>query len=301
MTEAGNPRQSFQQVADQIGIGMKIGEPQWATQWEILNNIATRYREGRVLLCGDASHVHSPAGGQGMNGCMQDAFNLGWKLAAVVNGLAEPEILDSYERERRPIGEQISAGAKATHDIVMAFGTGLEDRIKITQQPEWQDNSIRLISGLSHNYREAVRTPPGLTPVPGPAPGERAPDALLTAEPRKRLFDLFRHPGFTLLASPGDGDRGQLSVIGQVFNEIRSRFPGLVATRLISPAPAAGFDFDCNSLDTEGEFARRYEIGAAGRLVLVRPDMYIGLSTTLEDAGRLPEYLGYWYRAGVCP
>ncbi len=63
MTEAGNPRQSFQRVADQMSIGMKIGEPQWATQWEILNNIATRYREGRVLLCGDASHVHSPAVG----------------------------------------------------------------------------------------------------------------------------------------------------------------------------------------------------------------------------------------------
>jgi NADPH-dependent dioxygenase len=183
----------------------------------------------------------------------------------------------------------------------MAFGTGLADRIKITRQPEWQDNSIRLISGLSHNYREAVRTPPGLAPVPGPAPGERAPDALLTAEPAKRLFDLFRHPGFTLLASPGDGDRGQLSVIGQVFDEIRSRFPGLVATRLISTAPAAGFDFDCNVLDTEGEFAGRYAIGAHGRLVLVRPDMYIGLSTTLQDAGRLPEYLGYWYREGTCP
>ena len=113
MTEAGNPRQSFQQVADQMGIGMKIGEPQWATQWEILNNIAARYREGRVLLCGDASHVHSPAGGQGMNGCMQDAFNLGWKLAAVVNGFAEPRILDTYERERRPIGEQITAGRES--------------------------------------------------------------------------------------------------------------------------------------------------------------------------------------------
>jgi 2-polyprenyl-6-methoxyphenol hydroxylase-like FAD-dependent oxidoreductase len=296
MTAAGDPRQSFQRVADQMSIGMKIGEPQWATQWEILNNIAARYREGRVLLCGDASHVHSPAGGQGMNGCMQDAFNLGWKLAAVVNGLAGPQILDTYERERRPIGEQITAGAKATHDIVMAFGTGLEDRIKITQQPEWQDNAVRLISGLAHNYRDAVRTPPGLAPVPGPAPGERAPDALLTAEPRKRVFDLFRHPGFTLLASPGDGRRGQLPVIAKAFEEIRGRFPGLVATHLISPAPAAGFDFDCGLLDTGGEFADRYAIGPEGRVVLVRPDMYIGLSTTLQDAARLPEYLGYWYR-----
>jgi NADPH-dependent dioxygenase len=178
----------------------------------------------------------------------------------------------------------------------MAFGTGLEDRIKITQQPEWQDNAVRLISGLAHNYRDAVRTPPGLAPVPGPAPGERAPDALLTAEPRKRVFDLFRHPGFTLLASPGDGRSGQLPVIAKAFEEIRGRFPGLVATHLISPAPAAGFDFDRSLLDTGGEFADRYAIGPEGRMVLVRPDMYIGLSTTLQDAARLPEYLGYWYR-----
>ena len=296
MTKASHPRESFQHVADQMNIGMTLGEPQWATTWEILNNVADRYRAGRVLLCGDASHVHSPAGGQGMNGCMQDAFNLGWKLAAVVNGVSGQEILDTYELERRPIGEQISAGAKATHDIVMAFGTGLEDRIKITQQPQWQDNSIRLISGLAHNYRDAVRVPHGLAPVPGPAPGDRAPDALLTGEPRRRVFDLLRHPGFTLLASPGDGEQGQLAVIGKAFNEIRDRFPGLVATRLISQEPATGFDFDCSVPDTAGEFAGRYSIGGDGRLVLVRPDMYVGLSVAMDDAGRLAEYLDYWYQ-----
>jgi NADPH-dependent dioxygenase len=296
MTQAENPRAAFQRVADEIGIGMTIGEPHWVTQWEILNNIADSYRRGRVLLCGDASHVHSPAGGQGMNGCMQDAFNLGWKLAAVVNGTAGQEILDTYERERRPIGEQITAGAKATHDIVMAFGTGLEDRIKITQQPEWQDNSVRLISGLAHNYREAVDIPSGLTPVPGPGPGERAPDALLTAEPRKRVFDLFRHPRFTLLASPGDGAAGQLGVIGKLFAELDDHFPGMVASRLISRDPAEGFDIDSNVTETTGQFARRYEIGDDGRLVLVRPDMYVGLNVALCDAGKLPGYLAQWCR-----
>jgi NADPH-dependent dioxygenase len=295
MTEVGDPRQSFQQVADEMGVGMTIGEPQWATQWEILNNVADRYRKGRVLLCGDASHVHSPAGGQGMNGCMQDAFNLGWKLAAVVNGVACADVLDTYERERRPIGEQITAGAKATHDIVMAFGTGLADRIAITRQPEWQDNSTRLISGLSHNYRGAVRMPAALTPVPGPAAGERAPDALLTAEPRKRVFDLLRHPRFTLLASPGDGKSGQADVIGKVFDDLGARFPGKVNCRMITTEPAAGFDIDSNPVENTGEFAARYGIGNEGRLALIRPDMYVGLNAALGDAAALAEYLGYWY------
>jgi NADPH-dependent dioxygenase len=226
---------------------------------------------------------------------MQDAFNLGWKLAAVVNGDATADILDTYERERRPIGEQITAGAKATHDIVMAFGTGLEDRIAITRQPEWQDNSIRLISGLSHNYRGAVRVPSGLTPVPGPAAGERAPDALLAEQPRKRVFDLLRHPRFTLLASPGDGKSGQADTISKVFDDLAARFPDQVACRMITTEPAAGLDIDCNPVDTTGEFASRYEIGPEGRLVLIRPDMYMGLNAAPCDGGRIAEYLSSWY------
>jgi len=110
---ASHPRHAFQGVADRLGIGMQVGEPEWATAWAIRNNIAERYRNGRMLICGDASHVHSPSGGQGMNGCMQDAFNLGWKLAAVCKAEAEPSILDSYERERKPIGQQITEGAMA--------------------------------------------------------------------------------------------------------------------------------------------------------------------------------------------
>jgi NADPH-dependent dioxygenase len=137
--------------------------------------------------------------------------------------------------------------------------------------------------------------PPGLTPVPGPAAGERAPDALLTEEPGKRVFDLLRHPRFTLLASPGDGKSGQADIIAKVFAEVASRFPGEVAGRLITSRPAAGFDIDSNPVETTGEFATRYEIGAEGRLVLIRPDMYVGLNAALCDAGRLPEYLGYWY------
>ena len=138
-----------------------------------------------------------------------------------------------------------------------------------------------------------------MAPVPGPAPGDRAPDALLTGEPRRRVFDLLRHPGFTLLASPGDGENGQLAVISKTFKEIRSRFPRLVATRLVSQEPATGFDFDCSVPDTAGEFASRYAIGGDGRMVLVRPDMYVGLSVAIDDAGRLAEYLDYWYQGSA--
>ena len=79
----------------------------WLTIFEIHHAQVPQYRVGRAFLAGDAAHVHSPAGGQGMNTGMQDAFNLGWKLAAVVAGAADPALLDSYQAERHPVAARV--------------------------------------------------------------------------------------------------------------------------------------------------------------------------------------------------
>ena len=79
---------------------IRLHDPAWSSLWRLNVRIVDRYREGRVFLAGDAAHIHSPAGGQGMNTGIQDAHNLGWKLAAVTGG-ASPALLDSYESERR--------------------------------------------------------------------------------------------------------------------------------------------------------------------------------------------------------
>ena len=296
MTRTDQPRASFQTVADRLGIGMTIKEPHWASQWEILNCVAETYRVGRVLLCGDASHVHSPAGGQGMNGCMQDAFNLGWKLAAVYHKKAPVHILDSYEAERKPIGKQITAGAKSTHDIVMAFGKGIAERIAVTRQPEWRDNTVRLISGLAHNYRDTVSVPAGLTPVPGPQAGDRAPDALLVGQPRKRLYDVIRHCGFTALFVPGRDIDAGTAMAHRLRERLHAAHGTLVRSILVADLHSAGFDIDHWVPDQNGEFARAYELsGIDGRAVLIRPDMYIGVTSQLSEADRLLEYLSQWF------
>ena len=80
-----------------------LRDPVWITSFRILRRLAATYRAGRILLAGDAAHVHGPFGGQGMNTGIGDAENLAWKLAMVVNGTADAELLDSYEAERRPI------------------------------------------------------------------------------------------------------------------------------------------------------------------------------------------------------
>lgn len=105
--------EAFQAIIERRGPGgIVLGEPIWTSTFRINERQISNYRAGRVFLAGDAAHVHSPAGGQGMNTGMQDAINLGWKLAMVCHGLSSnPSLLDSYDNERRPVGAEVIAAA----------------------------------------------------------------------------------------------------------------------------------------------------------------------------------------------
>lgn len=94
-------------VDDRMGEHWRLSDPRWLVGFEIHHGQVARYRHGRVLLAGDAAHVHSPAGGQGMNTGMQDAVNLAWKLALVSTGRAGDALLDSYHAERHPVGAAV--------------------------------------------------------------------------------------------------------------------------------------------------------------------------------------------------
>lgn len=95
------------------GTDVTVAALDLATTWTDRAFLATEYRKGRVLLAGDAAHVHAPLGGQGLNLGLGDAMNLGWKLAAAVRGCASPALLDSYERERHPVAEQVLDWSRA--------------------------------------------------------------------------------------------------------------------------------------------------------------------------------------------
>jgi 2-polyprenyl-6-methoxyphenol hydroxylase-like FAD-dependent oxidoreductase len=101
-----------QAVIDQRGPGgLKAFDPIWLTGFRINGRKVSKYRWGRAFLLGDAAHVHSPAGGQGMNTGMQDAFNLSWKLAMVIHGAADAQLLDSYSPERSAVGDEVLKAA----------------------------------------------------------------------------------------------------------------------------------------------------------------------------------------------
>ncbi|GAB3431690.1 FAD-dependent oxidoreductase [Flindersiella endophytica] len=172
--------------------GIRITELVWSSIYRVNVRMVDRYRVGRVFLAGDAAHVHSPAGGQGLNTGVGDAYNLGWRLAAVLDG-APAELLDTYEAERLPIAAWV-LGVSTTYLQGTRSTKGLK-RGKETDQ-------------LDLTYRGgplAIDDRPSHTVAPGAVrAGDRAPDGVLGDG--RRLFDVFRGPHATLLAFGDDWD-----------------------------------------------------------------------------------------------
>ncbi|MGW3931416.1 rifampin monooxygenase [Streptomyces microflavus] len=110
-----------QRLRDLAGTDFGVHSPRWLSRFGDATRQAERYRVGRVLLAGDAAHIHPPTGGQGLNLGVQDAFNLGWKLAAEVNGWAPEGLLDSYHTERHPVGARVLDNTRAQ---ITLLGTG---------------------------------------------------------------------------------------------------------------------------------------------------------------------------------
>ena len=104
-----------------VGEDYQPREPIWLSRFADETRLAGTYRKGRILLAGDAAHIHAPMGGQGMNVGLQDALNLGWKLAAVVKGEAPDKLLDTYDEERRPIGQILYTNTLAQVGLVTRF------------------------------------------------------------------------------------------------------------------------------------------------------------------------------------
>jgi hypothetical protein len=100
------------------GTDFGVHSPRWLSRFGDATRLAERYRVGRVLLAGDAAHIHPPVGGQGLNLGIQDAFNLGWKLAAEVNGWAPEGLLDSYHTERRPVAADVLDNTRAQMELM---------------------------------------------------------------------------------------------------------------------------------------------------------------------------------------
>jgi 2-polyprenyl-6-methoxyphenol hydroxylase-like FAD-dependent oxidoreductase len=131
------------------------GKPIWVDAFDNARGQVTQYRKGRVLLAGDAAHRHMPIGGQALNLGLQDAVNLGWKLAGMVNGWAPPELLDSYQTERHPLGARI-LGLVAAQELLLLGGHEVEPLRTVLSEilsfDEARDYLAGWISGVDIRY-----------------------------------------------------------------------------------------------------------------------------------------------------
>jgi 4,5-epoxidase len=160
-----------------------IRDPEWVTSFRVHRRLADTYRSRRILLAGDAAHVHSPFGGQGMNTGIGDAENLAWKLAMVVNGTAEHELLDSYEAERRPIAAGVLRWTGTSGNVILGnhiFARLLRDRviIPLMNKASMQRRIWESVSQLKVTYRHGPlgRQARKWFSGRGPLPGDRVPD-----------------------------------------------------------------------------------------------------------------------------
>ncbi|MET8814947.1 FAD-dependent oxidoreductase [Streptomyces sp. NPDC004549] len=181
------------------GPGTTLGAVDNASRFTDATRQVENYRAGRVLFAGDAAHIHPPLGGQGLNLGMQDAFNLGWKLAAVLQDRAPGDLLDSYHAERHPVGAQVLHHTSAQRVLanpnpgedVAALRDIVTDLLRL---PDTNRHIAGLMSGLSLRYD-----------LPGDLPltGDRAPDADLVTEDGPVRLSALLTPGHAVLLDLG--------------------------------------------------------------------------------------------------
>jgi 2-polyprenyl-6-methoxyphenol hydroxylase-like FAD-dependent oxidoreductase len=259
----GNERDPAEQIRDAMGADFPF-EILQVMHWSHHQSVADRFRAGNVFLAGDSAHLFCPTGGIGMNTGIADAFDLGWKISAVLDGWAGPHLLDSYEWERRAVAIRNTIAAASNADRIDAMmkvtPEGLEDETpqaeelrrafgRRLRQTSKQFNTAGL--HLGYRYGDSFIVVPDRSPEPpddprivtqSTWPGSRAPHVWL--EPGKSTLDLFNGTGFVLVALPGAPD----------------------ATTLANRAIARGIPF------------KRVEVNERARLlyekplVLVRPD-----------------------------
>jgi len=233
--------------------GASIRSVEWTSSFHIQRRLADTYRRGHVLLAGDAAHIHSPLGGQGMNTGVQDAENLAWKLALVVTDRADAHLLDTYEAERRPIAEDVLASTSGLTRLVVGDGWParfVRDHIGVPLlKSAWLQRYIGVkASQLQVSYRNGPLGAGRRRCATGLRPGDRVPNsgalgpgwALIGREPlaaaaRRRLGDVACVPGGgnALLVRPD----GHLAWRGNDPAELQAWLDGALGKPAEVPVP----------------------------------------------------------------
>jgi len=245
-------------VRRRVDADATLSEPTWLAGFRIRHQIAREYGKGRVFVAGDAAHVPSPAGGQGMNTGIQDATNLAWKIQLSLRGQAANGLLESYSDEREPIGRDMVelSDQWTSAEVPPACGADL----------------VRQISEIGINYRNSPIVAEDWNGEGGPHCGDRAP-----------LIRELNGAGHSLLLFTGENP--DLAALGAIAEEMPK---GVVCTHLIATSPV---EWDGSQIH-DGDRAIHGRYGAQSScLYLIRPDGYIAYRASEPDADRTAAYM----------
>jgi 2-polyprenyl-6-methoxyphenol hydroxylase-like FAD-dependent oxidoreductase len=280
---------------------VELRDPVWLTHFRLHHRQAARYRRGPAFLAGDAGHIHSPVGAQGMNTGIQDAWNLGWKLALVVSGVADPALLDSYEAERWPVGRSL---LRYTDRVFTIFTRSMSNSVMAAwvrrtvvarvlpgvMRSDWlRTFAFRFVSNFSIRYRNSPAVTEGTPSLGGgPRAGDRLPDARLTVNGRATTLqrEIIGPRVHLLLCGRLEEWRTQASALAV----LTVRYPGTIAVRHLtrSAAPDA-------LVDGTGEGFARLAIRDTGQY-LVRPDGYVAYRCAGTSLRGVERFLARWFR-----
>jgi 2-polyprenyl-6-methoxyphenol hydroxylase-like FAD-dependent oxidoreductase len=294
---------SLEELQDAIdgasGGGVRAHSPAWMTHFRLHHRQAAEYRRGRVFIAGDAAHIHSPVGAQGMNTGIQDAWNLGWKLALVARGSAVERLLDSYHAERWPVGRVLLRYTDRAFSIIVrslspnALARWLRRTIPgrvvplVLSSRRLRTAAFRFVSELDIRYRRSpavLESTPKLTA--GPRAGDRMPDASVTVSGRTTfLHDEAVGAGFHLLlcGAPEGWNLARLRA-AMLLDD------GLVTVRYLTTHAIAN-----HLVDSDGRVMRVLGVKDAAQY-LVRPDGYIAFRCAGSDLKGVTDYLQSWIR-----
>ncbi|MEP5231013.1 MAG: FAD-dependent monooxygenase [Alloalcanivorax sp.] len=285
-----------------------LGEPRWLSQFSVQRRLAQHFRRNRVFLAGDAAHVQSPLGAQGMNTGLADAFNLSWKLAFYLKGFGQGALLDSYEQERRPVAEKMLCGvdmlSRASLVKLPLLRRSRDSLLKLAgSRRNISSRLLRTASQLDVHYRNS----PLVTCGPeadvgwrhqGPLPGDRLPDAALKSVRTghlHQLHGLLRKPVHHLLLQLSESpEHNERLVMYALSDRLGQEYRERVHLTVIAARATADEDVPREGTtriwrDHEGEFASAF--GDQGRLWLMRPDGHLAYRAPVSNADDLLGYL----------
>jgi 2-polyprenyl-6-methoxyphenol hydroxylase-like FAD-dependent oxidoreductase len=309
--DAGDPTlEEFQRLTTELSaLPMKLHDPGWLARFRLHHRGVNSYRAGRAFVAGDAAHIHSPAGGQGMNTGIQDAYNLAWKLALVLEGRAPDSFLDSYHEERYPIGRRLLRttdqlfNVAATHNpVLIRLRNFLLPWIlpRAMGKRSLRARAFRFVSQLGIKYPGSSIVGEELggadrTFRSGPAAGHRAPDAPLRLLGESRPTSLFSRlretPHHLVLFGGWGSEADDWEASDDELRALIAEYEGLLEPHLIvageSVRVGAGLPV---YVDEPGLAHERYGLRGTG-LYLIRPDGYVAFRAPGTDLRPLRAYL----------